>query len=190
MPLADFTAIDVMWICLSVFLIVVGITLAFLLVRLAGSATRLTALLKGLEEQVPPVVEKVGGTVDRVNLQLDKVDIVTDSAVDAADAADTAVRAVSMVVTKPVTKVSGLARGISHGASALWSGSDLKTSLSVAKEAAARREREIAEELRRAGRETYAMSRSTATGPPIDEDEPPPTPPRDWAEPDGPDETV
>jgi len=101
--LADFTAIDVMWICLSVFLAVVGVTLAFLLVRLAGSASRLTALLKGLEETVPPVLEKAGGTVDRVNLQLDKVDIVTDSAVGAADAADTAVRAVSMAITKPVT---------------------------------------------------------------------------------------
>ena len=158
MALADFTAIDVMWICLSVFLAVVGVTLAFLLVRLAGSASRLTALLKGLEETVPPVLEKAGGTVDRVNLQLDKVDIVTDSAVGAADAADTAVRAVSMAITKPVTKISGLAKGISHGASALWAGEDLKTSMDVAKKAAARREQEIDEELRRAGRAAWEAS--------------------------------
>jgi hypothetical protein len=92
-----------------------------------------------------------------------------------------------MAVTKPVTKVSGLAKGISHGASALWSGNDLKTSLAVAKEAAARREREIAEELGRAGRAAHA-----AAGREVEEqeapgyaEEPVPTsPPRDWAEPD------
>jgi len=93
-PLADFTAIDVLWICLSVFLVIVGLALGYLLLRLAASAGRLTRLLAGLERSVPPVVDKVGGTIERVNLQLDKVDLVTTSAVDAADAADTAVRAV------------------------------------------------------------------------------------------------
>ena len=60
-----------------------------------------------------PVINKVGGSVDRVNGQLDKVDKITDSAVDAADSVDTAIRAVSMAVTKPVQKVSGLAAGVS-----------------------------------------------------------------------------
>ena len=150
MPLADFTAIDVLWICLSVFLILVGLPLAYLLVRLAASAVRLTALLRGLEESVPPLVDRVGGTVDRVNVQLDKVDRVTDSAVDAADAADTAIRAVSLAITRPVQKVSGLAKGVSHGASALFAGHDLKTAVAAGRDAAARREQEVAEELARA----------------------------------------
>ena len=43
----------------------------------------------------------------------------TDSAVDMADSADTAVRAVSMAIVRPVQKVTGLAAGLTHGASAL-----------------------------------------------------------------------
>jgi hypothetical protein len=146
-PLADFTAMDAMWICLSVFLIIVGLTLAFLLIRLAGSAARLTGLLEGLERSVPPVVDKTGDTLDRVNLQLEKVDVVTTSAVDAASAADTAIRAVSLAVTRPVQKLSGLAKGVSHGTSAFFAGHDFKTALGAGRDAAARREREIAEEL-------------------------------------------
>ena len=62
------------------------------------------------------MINKVGGSVDRVNGQLDKVDRITDSAVDAADSVDTAVRAVSMAITRPVQKVSGIAAGVSYGA--------------------------------------------------------------------------
>lgn len=152
MLLADFTAIDALWICLSVFLVAVGLTLAFLLVRLAGSARRLTRLLRGLEASLPPVVDKVGGTIDRVNLQLDKLDLVTTSAVDAAVAADTAVRAVSLAITRPVQKLSGLAKGIAHGASALLESRDLRVAMAAGRDAAARREREIGEELSRANR--------------------------------------
>lgn len=152
MPLADVTTIDVLWICLSAFLVVVGIALAYLLVRLATAAVRLTRLLRGLEETVVPLVSKTGGTVDRVNLQLDKIDLVTDSAVSAADAADTAVRAVSMAVTRPVQKISAIAKGVSHGASALAAGHDLRSSLDAGRDAARRRETELAEELARRDR--------------------------------------
>ena len=48
-----------------------------------------------------------------MNAQLDKVDQMTDSAVDAVDSVDTAVRAVSMAITRPVQKVSGLVAGAS-----------------------------------------------------------------------------
>ena len=67
-------------------------------------------------EELLPVIHKVGESVDKVNGQLDKVDRVTDSAVDMADSADTAVRAVSMAITRPVQKISGLAAGVTHGA--------------------------------------------------------------------------
>jgi hypothetical protein len=152
MLVADFTAIDALWIALSVLCVLVGITLAVLLLRLAGTAGRLTSLLKGLEETVVPLLTKTGGTVDRVNLQLDKVDVITDSAVSAADSADTAVRAVSIAVTRPVQKLSGLAKGLSHGFSAFAAERDWRGALSAGRDAARRREQEIAEELARRDR--------------------------------------
>jgi hypothetical protein len=94
-----------------VFLFAVGISLAFLLVRLAGTAAEVSALIRGTGESALPVIDKVGGSVDRVNGQLDKVDKITDSAVDAADSVDAAVRAVSFAITRPVPKVSGREAG-------------------------------------------------------------------------------
>ena len=147
MPIADFTAMDAMWICLAVFLVVVAVALAILLLRLAGTAGRLTSLLASLELSAIPLLNKASVSLDHVNKQLGKVDLVTDSAVDAADKADTAVRAVSMAVTAPVTKVSGLAKGVSHGTSAFMAGNDFKSSVAAGRDAARRREREIGEEL-------------------------------------------
>jgi hypothetical protein len=97
------------------------------------------------------VINKVGGSVDRVNGQLDKVDRITDSAVDAADSVDTAVRAVSMAVTRPVQKISGLAAGVSYAAADFKTTRDWRHAVQAGKEAAARRERELLEELREAG---------------------------------------
>ena len=107
----------------------------------------------GLEPPPAPLTtlsQKVFRTVDRVNQQLDKMDQVTDSAVDMADSADTAVRAVSTAITTPVKKVSGLAAGITHGFSAFRSRHDAGEAVRVAKDAAARRESELDEELRNA----------------------------------------
>ena len=84
-------------------------------VRLGGTFARLSSFIRGTEVELLPVIHKVGESVDRVNGQLDKVDQVTDSAVDMADSADTAVRAVSMAITRPVQKISGLAAGLTHG---------------------------------------------------------------------------
>jgi hypothetical protein len=86
-----------------------------------------------------------------VNDQLDKLDVVTDSAVSMADNADTAVRAVSTAITTPVKKVSGVAAGVSHGFSAFRARRDVGDAMNVAKEAAARREADLDEELRTAG---------------------------------------
>src|SRR5262245_43684158 len=120
---------------------------------------RMTSTLERTEQSVVPLFDKLGTTLDRTNLQLDKLDIVTDSAVDAADAADTAIRAVSMAVTRPVQKASAVAKGISHGASALFAGNDVKASLAAAREAAARRDQEIAEELARTDAQRQAYRR-------------------------------
>jgi hypothetical protein len=149
MPLADFTAIDGLWVALSVLCLVVALTLGYLLIRLAGAVGRLTGFIRGLEQELLPVITKVGGTIDRANLQLDKVDQVTDSAVDAADAVDTAVRAVTLAITRPVQRISGLAAGIAQGFASFKVRRDRQGAWDAGREAAARREEEIAEELAR-----------------------------------------
>jgi hypothetical protein len=148
-PLADTTAVDVLWIALSVFFIVVALGLAYLFFRLAGAVGRLSGFIRGLELELLPVIHKVGGTIDRTNQQLDKVDLVTDSAVDVAESVDTAVRAVTMAVTRPVQRISGLAAGITHGFASLLARRDLSTAYKEGRRAAERREEEIAEELAR-----------------------------------------
>lgn len=152
MPVLASTAGDVLDYALAFFFVASGVALAYMLIRMGGTFARLSSFVKGSERDVLPVVVKAGGTVDRVNDQLDKLDVVTDSAVSMADSADTAVRAVSTVITTPVKKVSGFASGVSHGVSAFRARHDVGDAVGVAKEAAARREAELDEELRTAGR--------------------------------------
>jgi uncharacterized protein YoxC len=154
MVVAAFTWGDLWRLALAVFLLAVGLSLAYVLVRLGGTVGRLSSFIQGAEREVLPVINKVGGSVDRVNVQLDKVDRVTDSAVDAADSVDSAVRAVSFAITKPVQKVSGLAAAVSYGASDFKARRDWKHAVQAGKDAAARRERELEEELRAAGEST------------------------------------
>jgi hypothetical protein len=142
---------DVASYALAGFLVAVGAGLAYVFVRLGGTFGRLSSFIKGTESELLPVIHKVGESIDRVNAQLDKVDRVTDSAVDMAESADTAVRAVSMAIARPVEKVSGLAAGLAHGFATLKARRDVGEALRAAKEAAARRERDLEEELRAAG---------------------------------------
>ena len=147
MPLVVVESLDILWIALSVFLVVLGAALAFVLVRLGATIRRVSSLIQGLETEVLPLINKAGGTVDRVNAQLDKLDRVTDSAVDAADSLDTAVRAITIAITRPVQKLSGLAAGLSHGLSAFRVRHDVRGAFQSGRTAAARREHEIEEEL-------------------------------------------
>jgi hypothetical protein len=142
--LVAFTWGDLWRLALAVFLLAVGLSTAYLLVMLGGTVARLSAFISGAEREVLPVINKVGGSVDRVNGQLDKVDRITDSA-------DTAVRAVSMAVTRPVQKVSGFAAGVTYGAADFKAKRSWKHAVDAGKTAAARREQELAEELRDAG---------------------------------------
>ena len=151
MLVAAFTWGDLWRLALAVFLLAVGLSFAYLLLRLGGTVARLSSFIQGAEREVLPVINKVGGSVDRVNGQLDKVDRITDSAVDAADSVDTAVRAVSMAVTRPVQKISGLAAAVSYAASDFKARHDWRHAVQAGKEAAARREQELGEELRDAG---------------------------------------
>jgi uncharacterized protein YoxC len=153
MLVAAFTWGDFWRLALAVFLLAVGLSFAYLLVRLGGTVGRLSAFISGAEREILPVINKVGGSVDRVNGQLDKVDRITDSAVDAVDSVDTAVRTVSRAVTRPVQKVSGFAAGVSYGAADFKAKHDWRHAVQAGKDAAARREQELTEELQDAGTE-------------------------------------
>jgi hypothetical protein len=134
---------DATYIALSLFLL----ALAYAFLRLGGTFGRLSAFIKGTQEELLPVIGKVGGTVDRVNAQLDKMDVVTDSAVDTVDSVDTAVRAVSFAITRPVKKLSGVAAALTYGIADLKTHRSWHRAVAAGKEAAARRERELEEEL-------------------------------------------
>ena len=112
-PLA-FAWSDVAYAALSVFLVVVGLALAYAFLQLGGTLGRVSAFIKGAENEILPVIAKVGGTVDRVNGQLDKVDHITDSAVDAVDHVDSAVRAVSFAITRPVRVTTMSTSGVAE----------------------------------------------------------------------------
>src|SRR5947209_17726657 len=106
MLVAAFTWGDLWRLALAVFLLAVGLTSSYLLVRLGGTVGRLSSLISGVERETLPVINKVGGSVDRVNSQRDKPDRGTDSAVDAVECAATALGTVSSAVTRPVQTAS------------------------------------------------------------------------------------
>ena len=86
--------------------------------------------------------------MDRVNAQLDKLDTATSSAVDAVEAVDEAVRTVSFAVKRPVQKAAGLTAGVSHGFASFRARRNWRDAVEEAKGAAARRERDLEEELK------------------------------------------
>ena len=147
MILDAFTWNDLADLALAIFLIVVGLALGYAFLRLGGTLSRVSTFVKRTEKELLPVIEKVGGTVDRVNVQLDKVDQMTDSAVDGVNALDSAVRTVSGTVTKPVAKLSGLFSGLSFGASAFREKRDFRSAYQAGKQAAARREQDLSDDL-------------------------------------------
>ena len=143
---------EVVDVALAIFLILVGAGIAWVCLELGATLQRLSAFIKGTQDEVLPVINKVGTTVDHVNAQMEKVDQITDSAVDAADSADTAVRAVSFAITRPVQKITGFAAGVSHGVAEFKTRRNWRGAVDVAKAAATEREQELAEELREADR--------------------------------------
>ncbi len=139
---------DLADLALAVFLVAVGLGLAWAFLRLAVTFDRLSSFIRGAEQEVLPVINKVGGSVDRVNVQLDKLDTATDSAVDAVEAVDEAVRAVSFAVKRPVQKAAGFSAGLSHGWASFKSRRNWADAVDEAKVAAERRERDLDEELK------------------------------------------
>jgi hypothetical protein len=135
---------------LAAFLILTGLGLGFELFKLASVFQRAATFIRSSEREVMPVISKTGGTVDRVNRELDKIDPATDSAVDAVVAVDEAVRAVSFAVKRPIEKLVGASAGARHGFATMRAKRNLKAAVASGKEAAARREADFAEDLRKA----------------------------------------
>ena len=171
-----FSAGDAAYWGLAVFLVAIGLASAFMLFRLGQAFERLSSFIKGTERDLLPVIVKTGGTVDRVNYQLDKADTVTDSAVSMADSADTAVRAISTAIATPVEKVSGLAAGITHGFSQFRKSKDFGEAKSAAQEASRRREADLHDDLRNAGRTPMETDRPAAQPRPDAQPKPDPWP--------------
>jgi hypothetical protein len=143
-----FSSGDAAYLALAFFLVLLGLGSIWVAWKLAVTFDRLSSFIRGTEREVLPVINKVGGSVDRVNAQLDKLNTATDSAVDAVEAADEAVRAVSFAVKRPVQKLAGLSAGVSHGWASFRARRDFRGAVDDAKAAAARRERDLDEELR------------------------------------------
>jgi uncharacterized protein YoxC len=147
--LVAFSASDVAYLALAVFLVAAGLGIGYAFFRLGATFQRLSSFISGTERELLPVITKVGGSVDRVNTQLDKLDQVTDSAVDAVEAVDQTVRAVNFAVKTPVRKVAGVSSGLAHGWATLRKKRSWRSAVDSAKEATARREKDLDEELRR-----------------------------------------
>jgi len=139
---------DLAYLALTIFLVLAGLAAGYAALKLGGTLGRASSLIEGTEKELLPVISKLGGTVDRVNDQLDKVDQITDSAVDAVTSVDTAVRSVTGVVAHPIQKVAGLFTGARHATSTMRTTGSWQDAVKTGKEEAARREQDIAEELR------------------------------------------
>jgi uncharacterized protein YoxC len=146
--LVAYTASDIAYLALALFLVLAGLGLGYALLRLAGTFQRLSSFIQGTETELLPVINKAGGSLDRVNSELDKLDQVTDSAVDAVAAVDQTVRAVNVAVKTPVKKAAGITSGITHGWATLKAKRDWRSAVKSGKEASAQREADLDEELR------------------------------------------
>ena len=149
---ADYSATDFAYIALAAFLVLVGVGLFYFLFRAGETMGQVTKSIEHTEAEMLPVINKAGTTLDHVNRELDKVDVMTDSALDAVKAADTAVRTVSSAVTYPVQKLAGLTAAVRFGFSSFISGRDFDEAMRTAKEASARREQDLAEDVADDGR--------------------------------------
>ncbi|RJQ41824.1 MAG: DUF948 domain-containing protein [Gaiellales bacterium] len=116
----DWTAI--LQASLSFFLVLTALALAYLLVRIGGTFSRINDFLKRLDDEVIPLLSKTQVTLDEVNSQLGKVDDMLGTLVNVTNKVETTSRVMQSVVTRPVKKAAGLSAGVSEAVSHLISG--------------------------------------------------------------------
>ena len=168
MATVAFSSDDGVDLALAIFLIAVGLALAYAFIVLGVTLGRISRFIRRTEEEMLPMIEEAGGTVRRVNRELDKVGEMTSSAAAAIASVDRAVRGVSSVVMAPVEKLSGLAAGVTHGVSSFRAHGDWGEAVKAGKEASARREADVREDL--AGAAGGDGAETTAGQPPADYD--------------------
>jgi hypothetical protein len=83
-------------------LVLVSLTLAFALIRLAAALQRTTELLASLDREALPAIGKVNALLDGATHQMVKVDAMLETAVDGVQSADRTVRRVGAAVEKPL----------------------------------------------------------------------------------------
>ena len=148
MLVVAFTWGDFWRLALAVFLLAVGLALGYSPVRLGGTFGRLSSLIKGTEREVLPVIGKVGGS--RGPRQRTARQGRPDHGQRRRRGRQRRHRRPrgELGGHAPVQKVSGLAAGISYGAADFKARRDWRHAVQAGKEAAARREQDLAEELR------------------------------------------
>jgi hypothetical protein len=145
---------DVLKAALSLFLVLTGITLAYLFVRMGGVFERLGLSVTRVTDEVVPILSKAQTSMDGVNKQLDHVDEIMLTAVHGAKGAEKTMVTVSSAATAPVRKLSGLAAGMREATATF-----------------------------RARRRAEAAARATAPPPPVEVVVPVPPPPAATAPP-------
>ncbi|MHB0915988.1 MAG: hypothetical protein ACYC57_00015 [Thermoleophilia bacterium] len=115
----DWTAI--LQASLSFFLVLTALALAYLLVRIGGTFSRINDFLKRLDDEVIPLLSKSQLTLDEVNSQLGKVDDMLGTIVNLTNKVETTSRTLQAVVTRPVKKAAGLSSGVTEAVSHLVS---------------------------------------------------------------------
>jgi hypothetical protein len=112
---------DAWHIALAVFLVLTGVTLAYVFFRLSKLLGDVETHLDETMVEVVPMLGKASITLDHVNDELEKVGKITDSAVGAVGTVDHAARAASSAAAKPAKVVSGLSEGVEHAFQSLKS---------------------------------------------------------------------
>lgn len=113
----DFTAI--LEASLSFFLVVTALALAFVLLKMGGTFSRLNIFLKRLDEEVIPLLSKLQVTMEEINSQLGKVDEMMGTLVGVTDRVNATTKALQSAVVSPVKKAAGLSAGVSEAISSL-----------------------------------------------------------------------
>lgn len=113
----DFTAI--LEASLSFFLVVTALALAYVLLKMGGTFSRLNIFLRRLDEEVIPLLSKLQITMEEINSQLGKVDEMMGTLVGVTDRVNATTKALQSAVVSPVKKAAGLSAGVSEAISSM-----------------------------------------------------------------------
>ena len=103
---------DVLRAAASFFLVVTGISLAYVLFRAAHTLDRTSVAIDRTVDETVPLLGKAGETLDQVSVQLANTERITGTAADAVEAAERSARAVVEGIARPVNAVAGVVAAV------------------------------------------------------------------------------